>query len=411
MDPVIRQNQNALSPEEKVAFVKAVHALKGEKLPGNIYNTYDQFVVIHLQYEWYGHRGPAFLPWHRWFLKKFEEALQRMDSTLSLPYWDWSVDNSKNSQIWQSGFMGPNGTTADGQVTSGPFAIKWGQWPLKILIYPETEKPYLKRQMGPEPGDPSSLPTPQDVTDTLNQTPYDVPDWDEHSRSGFRNTLEGFIPGPRSGMHNRIHNWVSGSMIPVTSPNDPVFFLHHCFIDKLWADWQSLHLNEAWYLPTDGTTRKGHNLNDTMPPWSERTPNGVIDHRALGYRYDTDDYLLANEELYPTQWISSANGETHLRYYDDGSLWLWVQRTPPASGWDSLWHRPSPPSSGVQSNECRCIMHGDGRLVSYGPDGEVIWDSKRTAAKDGSYLQVTDTGRVVIYESDGKTEVWSNAVS
>ncbi|HEX5847186.1 MAG TPA: tyrosinase family protein, partial [Rhodoplanes sp.] len=29
-------------------------------------------------------------------------------------------------------------------------------------------------------------------------------------------------------------------MAPMTSPNDPVFFLHHCFVDKAWADWQEV---------------------------------------------------------------------------------------------------------------------------------------------------------------------------
>ena len=43
-----------------------------------------------------------------------------------------------------------------------------------------------------------------------------------------------------SQLHNRVHLWVGGNMAPMTSPNDPVFFLHHCFVDKAWADWQEV---------------------------------------------------------------------------------------------------------------------------------------------------------------------------
>lgn len=69
-----------------------------------------------------------------------------------------------------------------------------------------------------------------------------------------RNHLEGWRG---VNLHNRVHVWVSGRMAtgvsppPPTPPNDPVFWLHHAFIDKLWADWQKRHPRSP-YLPAAG---------------------------------------------------------------------------------------------------------------------------------------------------------------
>ena len=74
------------------------------------------------------HLGPAFCPWHRYFLARFEQDLQHADTleggdgTLMLPYWDWVNDNAKTpnrqrGQIWDEAFMGGDGTP----VTNGPF--------------------------------------------------------------------------------------------------------------------------------------------------------------------------------------------------------------------------------------------------------------------------------------------------
>jgi tyrosinase len=270
-----RKNQATLTPQEKSHFVAAVLALKAN-------GTYDQYVQDHRNAMLDAHRGPAFFPWHREFLRRFELALQAIDASVTLPYWDWSVDNSPTSSIWDIDLMGGNGRPADGQVTTGPFAFSTGNWPLNV---DDDGFGFLRRQFGLSA---PALPTPADVNTALAATPYDVAPFNRFSASGFRNRAEGWIAGPQ--LHNLVHVWVGGSMLPMTSPNDPVFFLHHCFVDKLWADWQALHPAEG-YLPVTGAA-VGHNLNDPMQPWAGRgetvTPAGVLDHHALGYAYDTE---------------------------------------------------------------------------------------------------------------------------
>jgi tyrosinase len=78
-------------------------------------------------------------------------------------------------------------------------------------------------------------------------------------------------------------------MMAGTSPNDPVFFLHHCNIDRLWAIWQSRHPGQNYPL---SVPFKPHALTDHMPPWvsppEQIRPVDMLNHQSLGYSYDTD---------------------------------------------------------------------------------------------------------------------------
>ena len=52
--------------------------------------------------------------------------------------------------------------------------------------------------------------------------------------NGFRQALEG-TP------HNTQHNMLGGHMRSLESPADPIFFMHHCQVDRIWAMWQDCH--------------------------------------------------------------------------------------------------------------------------------------------------------------------------
>jgi hypothetical protein len=418
----VRKNQSKLNDTAKQKFVNAVLGLKAEQQKRDGPYTYDKYVQWHKDTvddatgREDAHMGPAFFAWHRVFLLEFEKDLQRIsgDPNLGLPYWDWRFDNSPTSSIWGNNFMGGNGNgDPDWAVTTGPF--RRGNWELRVRDTVE-EPTYLRRQFGSDPRAPS-LPTQQDVQDTLNATPFDVAPWNDHSPSGFRNRAEGYIPqakpDPPPGeripqMHNRVHRWVGGSMIPITSPNDPVFFLHHCFMDKLWADWQVLELQQggpidhSLYLPEHGA-RPGHNLDDKMSPWNQvdwvyQSPSNVLyNHGQLGYRYDTDQDMQPFDELSPGQQIFSANMQYYLTYETGGNLVLYHE-SPGFKLWESGTNgRPV----GV------CTIEGYGNLAIYGPDYKrPIWQSDTDGHAGGSRLVVRDDGKVAIYQPDGR-QIWS----
>lgn len=81
-------------------------------------------------------------------------------------------------------------------------------------------------------------------------------------------------------------------MLLPTSPNDPVFFLHHSNVDRLWAEWQDAHGVDSFEPDScdQGLLEFGCRANarmDRMHPPFEATPADVADISVLGYSYDT----------------------------------------------------------------------------------------------------------------------------
>jgi len=305
---MLRKNVRSLTGAERATFVKALLELKRK-------GEYDKYVHWHhhvmvptvlpheprdANYRNGAHRGPAFLPWHREFLLQLEGDLRAIEPRVTIPYWDWTQDAElqapATAPIWADDFMGGNGSEADEwRVQSGPFAHKNGKWPVPPYPDDDLPGPGLKRAFGrilP------SLPTKEDLALAMAEIFYDTPNYDRSPFTiGFRNRLEGWVTQrgdarvktSGSQLHNRVHLWVGGNMAPMTSPNDPVFFLHHCFIDKVWADWQAVQQREnpaaAPHYAPERNGPPGHNLDDRLAPWTH-TIQDVLDTTQLGYSYE-----------------------------------------------------------------------------------------------------------------------------
>src|SRR5439155_16817593 len=88
-----------------------------------------------------------------------------------------------------------------------------------------------------------------------------------------------------------------GHMVLAASPNDPVFWLHHCNIDRLWSLWEQTTGKAAPYAPAHGGPdgQSGDKplifaFKNTLPPWQGATrPEDVYDSRGqLQVGYPTD---------------------------------------------------------------------------------------------------------------------------
>jgi len=114
----------------------------------------------------------------------------------------------------------------------------------------------------------------------------------------FRQYLEGFTNDETRGycvatgchMHGRGHGYVGGDMDGSSaSPNDPIFFLHHAEVDRMWAAWQEANhtsgdpARQVQYgnpgFPEDFL---GHPFN-----FKEVRASETFDYKALGYEYDS----------------------------------------------------------------------------------------------------------------------------
>ena len=276
-----------MTAAEKSAFVSAVLALKNNVssvLSPGPKKRYDDFVQIHKNamggpdmFMPMPHGTALFFPWHRVLLRQFELALQSAagDPNIAIPYWDWEL--SGNNSPFTDDFLGGDGDGAQShRVVTGPFAFKKKKF--KIRVWDGTSgNSGLLREFGTEPT--AFLPTPTQVASVLAKTLYSP------GPNSWENTCEG-------GLHNPVHRWIGGNMGDATSPNDPVFFLHHCNIDRLWEKWRLQHPTSAPYLPASGTP--GYDLASTLvfnqankpAPWAGTWKvQATLDTTGLGYIY------------------------------------------------------------------------------------------------------------------------------
>ncbi|KHO11559.1 BolA protein [Metarhizium robertsii ARSEF 23] len=229
--PPIRREWRALTLAEKHDFIRAIHCIS--KTPsardGNL-TIYDDIAVLHGGIGSWCHRSACFLPWHRNILAVIEKILKdRCHYRGSMPYWDWSLDwmNLANSSIWDhaTGFGGDGDkdgpeTVGEGRcVTDGPFTE------LRPVIYNHTRKVHCLSR-GFRDGDikgrlSGEKFSPENVGSILRLENY-----------------TDFLQRVERDLHNTLHTSINGDFKAMTAANDPLFFLHHANLDRLWWRWQ-----------------------------------------------------------------------------------------------------------------------------------------------------------------------------
>ena len=161
------------------------------------------------------------------YILRFEQQLQLIDPTVTLPFWD---------PVTSPQIPGPLNTAS--------FVNAWG----------------LVRRWNPQ-----YLPVASDVASVNGRQTF----------TAFQAALE----RAHSGVHIAVggdnpSTW--GQMAGTNSPADPIFWLHHANIDRVWANWQVGHAGQN---PT--------NMNEALKP-SPILHGKVAAYQntaALGYTY------------------------------------------------------------------------------------------------------------------------------
>jgi len=229
--PVIRREWRNFSEKEKDEYFRAVHCLRTKpSILGTNHSLYDDFGYIHIQIGEYAHETAGFLAWHRYFIHIYERALkEQCEYPGHLAYWDWELDwdNIEKSPIWASenGFGGDGkGDLSVGEgrcVTDGPFAN------MTIFYYEYGEQEHCLSRGFRSGVDKDRFVTSRLHPDLLQET------FDHADYRTFNLALE-------DGAHRAIPAFIQGEFGSFTSPNDPIFFLHHTQLDRLWWKWQQI---------------------------------------------------------------------------------------------------------------------------------------------------------------------------
>ncbi|XP_063437369.1 tyrosinase-like protein [Mytilus trossulus] len=252
-----RKEIRALSEDERENFFDAVNALK--KDTSVIPNKYDSFAIMHQGGAGASaHFGPNFVSWHRYFCVLFENALREVDDNsrrVTLPYWDSRADylmsNPEDSILFTEILIG----NPKGVVYSGPFAL-WST--------PTIPATLLRRDVGRY----GNTVDPQRIKAVFQKS---------YHREILNPTTDSEDYANLESHHDNVHAWVGGDdghMGYVSdSPMDPVFWLHHCFIDYLWEQFRErqkrLGINSETDYPVAPNTNAGHlpsrNMDNLIP--------------------------------------------------------------------------------------------------------------------------------------------------
>ena len=153
---------------------------------------------------------PFFCPWHRMYVCYFEEIIRSVlnDPKFTLPYWNYTSPAAyavpkefrmQNDPLWGPLFRPDRNPTSN----AGQPIFAFG-------------------------GSASDM----SATPALSEAQY-LP---SGASAGFNQTLD-------FGLHGNIHvftgNSVGMGQVPWAA-NDPIFWMHHCNIDRIWASWNNV---------------------------------------------------------------------------------------------------------------------------------------------------------------------------
>ena len=191
----------ALNGPELQAFARGVAAMK--QRPANDPTSWAFQAGLHPTN--CQHNTIHFLSWHRMYVYFFERILRQAagDPSFTVPFWNYTVETQR---ILPAPFRDPSNAL---YVAERSWVVRSGQQPAPDQNYRF---------------DYSAAFAATNFTHIGNGTSF-------AGREGARGLLE-------NSPHNLVHTWIGGFMGTLDQAAlDPVFWMHHANLDRLWEEW------------------------------------------------------------------------------------------------------------------------------------------------------------------------------
>jgi tyrosinase len=241
------------------------------------------------------HQSWFFLPWHRMYLFFFEQIVRRAvvetkgPEDWTLPYWDY----------------GPGGDSA-----RLPEQFREPANEAANPLYVEARADYYNeggRLPYEEPGSIVTAARALAAPSFLGSARFGGGDRNISGKPHFWGETGLLENSPHNGVHRELLGWMGD---PKTAAQDPIFWLHHCNIDRIWAIW-----NEGKSRPNPGDDKW---LDQTFT-FFDISKNSMVDTRCgdvretiaqLNYTYDPSPATSTVEEVMPTPPPPPPSGAT-----------------------------------------------------------------------------------------------------
>lgn len=215
----IRKEIRDLSFEELFRYQNAIKTLVMQNSPSG----WTTLAELYRNFLPQSHGNNFFLPWHRFFIRYAEMRLQEVDCSVTIPYFDWTLDvgNLENSIVWQSNMFGNNGEQ------SNNFCVR--NHPFKNNHPPHWKTGCLRRNFN------SSIHLPNAI------------EIEKLSRLQFFEEFSSEL----DKITGLFHLFVGGHMASPNSMYDPILLSFYAYIDKIWYDWTVNNPNNVEKFPQE----------------------------------------------------------------------------------------------------------------------------------------------------------------
>ncbi|KAH7068082.1 hypothetical protein BKA63DRAFT_545903 [Paraphoma chrysanthemicola] len=236
-NPRVRVEWDSLSTNDRQAFMDGIKCLLGRRPSGQFrasQNRYEDLVALHASLTPVVHGNAIFLLWHRYLLWTFEDILrQECGFSGSIPWFDESryAGRFAQSSIFSAQWFGSlliRGTC----VTNGQFPN------LALNIGPGSRN--VRHCLSRNGDESKTANTRQSISDACNS----------------RSTFADMASCAEGAAHAWGHNGIGAVMQDTyASPGDPIFWLHHGYIDRNFRAWQNSQTRTTTVRGTDANGR------------------------------------------------------------------------------------------------------------------------------------------------------------